>query len=81
MHRYIFHQQSHRDTNRFGWIYFILGGNLILLSVLIFIFPEILAFLFGGMLLLGGIVIIAIGFGFRKWSKLFAGKYRTIKVE
>ncbi len=81
MHRTIYYQQNQRGTNRFGWLYFILGGNLILLSVLIFIFPEILAFLFGGMLLVGGIAIIAIGFGFRKWSKLFTGKYRTIKVE
>ena len=81
MYRIIYHQQNRQWPKRFGWLYFILGANLILLSILIFIFPEILAFLFGGMLLIGGIAIITIGLGIRNWSQLFSRRYRNIKVE
>ena len=80
MYRIIYNQENHRWPKRFGWLYFILGANLILLSMLIFIFPEILAFLIGGMLLIGGIAIIAIGLGIKYRFSTFPGRYRNIKV-
>ena len=78
---HLYNQHNHRWPMRFGWLYFILGANLIFLSILIFIFPEILAFLFGGILLIGGIAIIAIGFGIKNRFSTFSGRYRNIKVE
>lgn len=81
MYRIIYDQYNSRWTKRFRWLYFILGANLIFLSILIFIFPEILAFLFAGMLLIGGIAIIAIGLGIKNRFSTFSGRYRNIKVE
>lgn len=81
MYRITYKQQNHHWPKHFDWLYIILGANLIFLSILIFIFPEILAFLFGGMLLIGGIAIIAIGLGIKNKFSLFSERYRNIKVE
>lgn len=81
MYRILNNQHNHRWLKRFGWLYFIVGANLIFLSILILVFPEILAFLFGGMLLIGGIAIIAVGLGIKNRFSMFSGRYRNIKVE
>lgn len=81
MYKIIYNQQDNSWLKPFRWLHFIIGANLILFSILIFIYPQILAFLFGGMLLMGGIAVIALGMGIRNKFKAFSGRYRNIKVE
>ncbi len=57
------------------WMYLIIGLNLVLLAILIFIFPDALAYLVAGFLLLNGVLFIGIGLRlsrlkprYRKWK-------------
>lgn len=57
------------------WMYLIVGINLILLAILIIVFPEALAYLVAGFLMLNGILFIGIGFSlsrlkprYNKWK-------------
>ncbi len=51
------------------WIYLLMGVNLILLSLLIFFFPEFLAYLVAAFLLINGIFFFALAFQIRKLKK------------
>jgi uncharacterized membrane protein HdeD (DUF308 family) len=42
------------------WLFMLLGGNLMLFGILIFVFPELLAYLVGGFFLFAGIFVVSI---------------------
>ncbi len=48
------------------WLVFLFGINLVLLALLIFIFPAILAYVFAAFLLFAGILLISWGLKLKK---------------
>ncbi len=59
------------------WLYLMIGIELILFSVLIFIFPELLAYLVAAFLMVGGISFIAVAMKIRNMYK----KYHDLRYE
>ncbi|RMG82036.1 MAG: hypothetical protein D6714_11975 [Bacteroidetes bacterium] len=51
------------------WMYLLMGFNFILMAVLIFIFPEFLAYLVAAFLFLNGVVMVGLAIRVRKWRK------------
>ncbi|GIV34294.1 MAG: hypothetical protein KatS3mg031_1829 [Chitinophagales bacterium] len=58
------------------WMYMLMGINFILLAVLIFLMPELLAYLVGAFLFFNGILFL--GIAWSAWS--IKGKYRKWKT-
>jgi uncharacterized membrane protein HdeD (DUF308 family) len=59
------------------WLFCLLGLNFILLGVLIVIFPELLAYLAAAFLLCNGLVLLLVGWKFRRFKKLYRGWRET----
>jgi len=60
------------------WLYLLMGINFILLAILIIIYPELLAYLVAGFLLLNGLILIVLAFKFKglrsqykKWKNTY----------
>ncbi len=51
------------------WMYLLIGINFVLMAVLIFIFPELLAYLIAAFLLLNGLLLIGVAFQVRRLKK------------
>ncbi len=65
------------------WMYLLIGINFVLMAVLIFIFPELLAYLIAAFLLLNGLLLIGLAFQIRRLKKNYErwrGQY-WIEVE
>ena len=60
------------------WLFCLLGLNFILLGVLIVIFPELLAYLAEAFLLFNGLVLLLVGWKFRRFKKLYRGWRETL---
>lgn len=61
-----------RLTNFFAtpwWMYLLMGINFIILAILILIYPELLAFLVAGFLLLNGILMVVLAFRYHSLKK------------
>ena len=57
------------------WIFALLCADFVLLSVLIFIFPQLLAWLVAGFLLVNGLVLLGVAWKLWRFKKLY-GKWR-----
>ncbi|GIV31202.1 MAG: hypothetical protein KatS3mg029_0553 [Saprospiraceae bacterium] len=53
------------------WIYLVIGVNLVLLSILIFFFPDLLAYLVAAFLLINGIFFLSLAIQLRKLRKKY----------
>lgn len=59
------------------WMYLLLGLNFVLIAALIFIFPELLAYLIAFFLLLNGLLLIVLAFQVRRLKKSYE-QWRTL---
>jgi uncharacterized membrane protein len=72
------------QASSFWWLYLVFGANLILLSILIILFPPLVAFLIAGFLLADGVILLAIAFNLWRVKKKYmptTKKQHTIQVE
>ncbi|RMG23163.1 MAG: hypothetical protein D6730_14950 [Bacteroidetes bacterium] len=60
------------------WMYLLMGFNFVLMAILIFMFPDFLAYLVAAFLLVNGIVMVALAFqvrslrkNYHRWRKKF----------
>ncbi len=51
------------------WIYLLIGINLVIMSILIFFFPDFLAYLVAAFLLLNGVFFLALSLQVRRLKK------------
>lgn len=53
------------------WLFALLGGNFILLGILILIFPELLAWLVAAFLIFDGALLLGIGWQLRRLKRRY----------
>jgi len=63
------------------WMYLLMGINFILLSVLIMLYPELLAYLVAGFLLFNGLLMVILAFRYRSLRERNRGWQEEFWIE